>query len=144
MDLSAILPSIITGTVTALGTILGFITATKENKEKAKAAHDKALADFQEKIENKLEEHKGEYMEKISKVNNSIKETNDNLTDLRAQTQTYQAVMEERFNNLEAKVMKHNNFMERVAVLEKDVAVLQNRESVSEHRLTDLENHEEK
>lgn len=140
MDLSAIMPSIITGAVTALGTILGFITATKENKEKAKAAHDKALADFQANIESKLDAHKVEYMGEIAKVNNAVKETNDSLTDLRAQTQTYQAVMEERFNNLEAKVMKHNNFMERVAVLEKDVAVLQNRESVSEHRLTDLEN----
>ena len=144
MELSTILPSIITGTVTALGTILGFITATKENKEKAKQAHDKALADFQANIESKLDAHKVEYMGEIAKVNNAVKETNDSLTDLRAQTQTYQAVMEERFNNLEAKVMKHNNFMERVAVLEKDVAVLQNRESVSEHRLTDLENHEEK
>jgi chromosome segregation ATPase len=143
MELSTILPSIITGAVTALGTILGFITATKENKEKAKAAHDKALADFQANIESKLDAHKVEYMGEIAKVNNAVKETNDSLTDLRAQTQTYQAVMEERFNNLEAKVMKHNNFMERVAVLEKDVAVLQNRESVSEHRLTDLEqNHE--
>ena len=144
MELSTILPSIITGAVTALGTILGFITATKENKEKAKQAHDKALADFQANIESKLDAHKVEYMGEIAKVNNAVKETNDSLTDLRAQTQTYQAVMEERFNNLEAKVMKHNNFMERVAVLEKDVAVLQNRESVSEHRLTDLENHEEK
>lgn len=143
MELSTILPSIITGAVTALGTILGFITATKENKEKAKQAHDKALADFQANIESKLDAHKVEYMGEIAKVNNAVKETNDSLTDLRAQTQTYQAVMEERFNNLEAKVMKHNNFMERVAVLEKDVAVLQNRESVSEHRLTDLEqNHE--
>ena len=144
MELSTILPSIITGAVTALGTILGFITATKENKEKAKQAHDKALADFQANIESKLDAHKVEYMGEIAKVNNAVKETNDSLTDLRAQTQTYQAVMEERFNNLEAKVMKHNNFMERVAVLERDVAVLQNRESVSEHRLTDLENHEEK
>lgn len=144
MELSTILPSIITGAVTALGTILGFITATKENKEKAKQAHDKALADFQANIESKLDAHKVEYMGEIAKVNNAVKQTNENMTDLRAQTQTYQAVMEERFNNLEAKVMKHNNFMERVAVLERDVAVLQNRESVSEHRLTDLENHEEK
>ncbi len=143
MDISTVLPSIITGAVTALGTILGFITATKESKQKTKAAHDKALADFQANIESKLDAHKVEYMSEISKVNNAIRQTNDNMTDLRAQTQQYQAVMEERFSHLEEKVMKHNNFMERVAILEKDVAVLQNRESVSEHRLTDLEqNHE--
>lgn len=144
MDLSAILPSIITGTVTALGTILGFITATKENKRKAEEAHNKALEDFKISFDNKLDGHKEEYMREIANVKDAVRQNNDNLTDMRAQTQNWQSVMEVKFDALEKKVMKHNNFMERVAVLEKDVAVLQNRESVSEHRLTDLENHEEK
>lgn len=144
MDFSAIIPSIITGTVTALGTILGFITATKENKRKAEEAHNKALEDFKTSFDNKLDGHKEEYFAEIAKVKDAVRQNNDNLTDMRAQTQNWQSVMEVKFDNLEQKVMKHNNFMERVAVLEKDVAVLQNRESVSEHRLTDLENHEEK
>lgn len=144
MDFSAIIPSIITGTVTALGTILGFITATKENKRKAEEAHNKALEDFKTSFDNKLDGHKEEYMREIAKVKDAVRQNNENLTDMRAQTQNWQSVMEVKFDNLEQKVMKHNNFMERVAVLEKDVAVLQNRESVSEHRLTDLENHEEK
>lgn len=144
MDLSAIMPSIITGTVTALGTILGFITATKENKRKAEEAHNKALEDFKTSFDNKLDGHKEEYMREIANVKDAVRQNNENLTDMRAQTQNWQSVMEVKFDNLEHKVMKHNNFMERVAVLEKDVAVLQNRESVSEHRLTDLENHEEK
>ncbi len=144
MDLSAVLPSIITGAVTALGTILGFITATKENKRKAEEAHNKALEDFKTSFDNKLDGHKEEYMREIAKVKDAVRQNNDNLTDMRAQTQNWQSVMEVKFDALEQKVMKHNNFMERVAVLEKDVAVLQNRESVSEHRLTDLENHEEK
>lgn len=144
MDLSAIMPSIITGAVTALGTILGFITATKENKRKAEEAHNKALEDFKTSFDNKLDVHKEEYMREIAKVKDAVRQNNDNLTDMRAQTQNWQSVMEVKFDALEQKVMKHNNFMERVAVLEKDVAVLQNRESVSEHRLTDLENHEEK
>jgi len=138
------LPSIITGAVTALGTILGFITATKENKRKAEEAHNKALEDFKTSFDNKLDGHKEEYMREIAKVKDAVRQNNDNLTDMRAQTQNWQSVMEVKFDALEQKVMKHNNFMERVAVLEKDVAVLQNRESVSEHRLTDLENHEEK
>ncbi len=144
MDLSAVLPSIITGAVTALGTILGFITATKENKRKAEEAHNQALEDFKTSFDNKLDGHKEEYMREIAKVKDAVRQNNDNLTDMRAQTQNWQSVMEVKFDALEQKVMKHNNFMERVAVLEKDVAVLQNRESVSEHRLTDLENHEEK
>lgn len=144
MDLSAVLPSIITGAVTALGTILGFITATKENKRKAEEAHNKVLEDFKISFDNKLDGHKEEYMREIANVKDAVRQSNENLTDMRAQTQNWQSVMEVKFDNLEHKVMKHNNFMERVAVLEKDVAVLQNRESVSEHRLTDLESHEEK
>lgn len=140
MELSTILPSIITGAVTALGTILGFITATKENKRKAEEAHNKVLEDFKISFDNKLDGHKEEYMREIAKVKDAVRQNNDNLTDMRAQTQNWQSVMEVKFDALEQKVMKHNNFMERVAVLEKDVAVLQNRESVSEHRLTDLEN----
>jgi hypothetical protein len=72
-------------------------------------------------------------------VSAHIKENSDNFSEMRAQTQNWQSVMEVKFDNLEAKVMKHNNFMERIATLEKDVAVLQNREKVSENRLRDLE-----
>jgi len=142
--METIIPSLITGAVTALGTILGFITATKENKRKAEEAHNKALEDFRTGINNKLEEHKTQYLKEIENVKDAVRQNNSTISDLKSSTDKWQSNMEIRFDNLEQKVMKHNNFMERVAVLEKDVAVLQNRESVSEHRLTDLENHEEK
>ncbi len=44
-----------------------------------------------------------------------------------------------RLGQLEEKVNKHNNMMERLFHLEQDVAVLSNRQKVSEHRLRDLE-----
>ncbi len=44
-----------------------------------------------------------------------------------------------RLGQLEEKVNKHNNFIERLFHLEQDVAVLDNRQKVSEHRLRDLE-----
>lgn len=132
-------PSIITGAVTALGTILGFITATKENKRKAEEAHNKALEDFRMGIDNKLEEHKKEYLNEIENVKDAVRLNNNTITELKASTDKWQSNMEIRFDNLEQKVMKHNNFMERVATLEKDVAVLNNREKVSENRLLDLE-----
>lgn len=50
------------------------------------------------------------------------------------------AIIEYRINELSARVEKHNNVVERTYALEKDVAVLKNRESVSENRLKDLEN----
>ena len=142
MDLSAILPSIITGTVTALGTILGFITATKENKRKAEEAHNKALADFQANIESKLDAHKVEYMGEIAKVNNAVKQTNDNLTDLRAQTQQFQAVIEERIETLSDRVERHNSVIERTFHLEERASVLEEKVRVANHRIEDLEKHD--
>lgn len=50
------------------------------------------------------------------------------------------AVIECHITELSARVEKHNNVVERTYALEKDVAVLKNRESVSENRLKDLEN----
>ena len=44
-----------------------------------------------------------------------------------------------RLGQLEEKVNKHNNVIERLFHLEQDVAVLDNRQRVSEHRLRDLE-----
>lgn len=138
--METIIPSFITGIVTMLGSILTFIATTKKNKIEQDKTHEKQLEQLRDSLEKRMDKDKAEAQKGMDIINNHIKEYSDNFSELRAQTQTYQAVMEERFNNLEAKVMKHNNFMERVAILEKDVAVLQNRESVSEHRLADLEN----
>lgn len=44
-----------------------------------------------------------------------------------------------RVEQLEKKVEKHNTIVERTYRLEKVIAVLENKEKVSEHRLDDLE-----
>lgn len=44
-----------------------------------------------------------------------------------------------RIEQLEKKVSEHNNLKVRAAELERDLAVLENREKVSEHRIDDLE-----
>ena len=44
-----------------------------------------------------------------------------------------------RVEQLEKKVEKHNTIIERTYKLEKVIAVLDNKEKVSEHRLDDLE-----
>ena len=44
-----------------------------------------------------------------------------------------------RVEQLEKKVEKHNTIIERTYRLEKVIAVLENKEKVSEHRLDDLE-----
>jgi len=135
-----IVVSMISGGVTAFGSILGFIATMKAQKKKAVEEHIEKQKELQKSITDKLDAHREEYLNEINNVYKQISATNDSLSDMRAQTQSWQAVMEVKFDNLEKKVMKHNNFMERVAVLEKDVAVLNNREKVSENRLRDLEN----
>lgn len=135
-----IIVSLISGGVTAFGSLLGFIATTKAQKKKDVEAHVEAQKAIQKSLEDKLEEHREEYLHEINNVYKQIVKTNDAVTDMRAQTQNWQAVMEVKFDNLETTVKKHNNFMERVAVLERDVAVLNNREKVSENRLRDLEN----
>ena len=44
-----------------------------------------------------------------------------------------------RIEQLEKRVAEHNNLKVRAAELERDMAVLKNREKVSEHRINDLE-----
>lgn len=52
----------------------------------------------------------------------------------------HNAVQTEQITQLREQVHRHNNLIERTYKLERDVALLNNREKVSEHRLEDLEN----
>lgn len=52
----------------------------------------------------------------------------------------HNAVQTEQITQLREQVHRHNNLIERTYKLERDVALLNNRESVSEHRIEDLEN----
>lgn len=52
----------------------------------------------------------------------------------------HNALQAQRLKRLEEKVNKHNNLIERTYAIEQKLAVLDNRERVSEHRIDDLEN----
>lgn len=119
-------PSLITGGVTALGSILGFIATTSAQKKNTLKT-----------IEDKVDKHHEEYVKRIDAVEKSI-------SDIKSSSDKWQSNMEIRFENLEHKVMKHNNFMEKLQQAQMDIEVLKNRESVSEHRLADLEREHEK
>ena len=141
MDLSAVLPSIITGAVTALGTILGFITATKENKRKAEEAHNKALEDFRTGIDNKLEEHKKEYLKEIENVKDAVRLNNNTIKDMSSENREFQSIIQERIKTLSDRVEKHNNVIERTYNLEERASVLEEKVRVANHRIEDLEKH---
>lgn len=51
----------------------------------------------------------------------------------------HNAVQSEQIKHLDEKVNKHNQLIERTYRLEQDLAVLENREKVTEHRIDDLE-----
>lgn len=139
MDWTPIITSLITGVVTALGTILGFIATSKENKRKAEEAHNKRIEDLQANLERKMESDRQSSLEAMRQVNAYMSRNSDNLSELRAQTQQFQAVIELRITELSDRVNKHNSIVERTYALEKQVGILDNREKVSEHRLDDLE-----
>lgn len=142
MDLSAIMPSIITGTVTALGTILGFITATKENKRKAEEAHNKALEEFRSGINNKLEEHKTQYLKEIENVKEAVRANNDTVKYMSSENREFQSIIQERIKTLSDRVEKHNNVIERTYNLEERASVLEEKVRVANHRIEDLEKHD--
>lgn len=66
--------------------------------------------------------------------------TNSQNEKILSELDKHNAVQTEQITQLKEQVRKHNNIIERTYKLEKDVAVLNNRESVSEHRIEDLEN----
>lgn len=135
--METIIPSLITGIVTALGTILGFISTMKQQNRKAND-------ELRQSLETKLESHKVEYLTEISSVRNQIQTNTASLAEMKAQTEKWQSNYEIKMDNLIEKVNKHNNFMEKLQQAQLDIEVLKNRESVSEHRLADLERLNEK
>lgn len=137
---TTIATALITGGVTSLGSVLGFIGTMAAQKKKSYDAHIQLQNEFQRSIENKLDKHREEYLTEIGRVNNLIRKNSDDITAMKAQDLLFQTEFNLKFKNLEEKVTKHNNIVERMQKAELDIAVLQNREKVSEHRLTDLEN----
>ena len=66
--------------------------------------------------------------------------TNSQNRKILLEMDKHNAVQTEQITQLREQVHRHNNLIERTYKLEKDVALLNNREKVSEHRLEDLEN----
>lgn len=139
MDYNIIIPSLISGAVTALGAILGFIATQKSTKQKEKEARNKELKNLEDRLTTQLTEHKAEYLSQIGDVKKSIRSLEDNFSEIRATTQQFQAVIECKIEELSNRVEKHNTVIERTYALEKAVGILENKEKVSEHRLDDLE-----
>lgn len=139
MDLNILIPSLISGIVTAFGAVLGFIATQKSVKQKEEENRQKQLADLENRLSDKLSRHKEEYLQEIGLVKSSIRSLEDTITEMKAEYQTTVATVSLQIDSLEKAQNKHNSVIERTYALERDVEVLKNRESVSEHRLKDIE-----
>ena len=69
----------------------------------------------------------------------NIGDLKDVISGINANFQQQIAIIDIKIGDLTKQVEKHNSVIDRTYALEKTVGILENRESVSEHRLTDLE-----
>lgn len=72
----------------------------------------------------------------IASVLLSSKATQDKMTN---ELHSHNQVQDVKIDNLTTAVNKHNGLIERMYHVEQSVAVLENRQKVSEHRIDDIE-----
>lgn len=126
--LIAILTIVFTPSLTLLGTAIVEKSKLKGKRMELEEKKDTALLECQAKHAVNVEKIKNEFNTRLDEIQSSLSDIkNEQLRNTLAITQ------------LQKDVQKHNGVMERTIILERDMAVLQNRESVSEHRLADLE-----
>ena len=123
--LIAILTIVCTPVLTLTGIIVSERTKLKTKRLEVGAT---SIAECQQKHSANLEKVKAEFTARLDGIDKALNEINDE------QLKTSMTV-----EQLQKDVVKHNGVIERTYALESKVAVLENRESVSEHRLTDLE-----
>lgn len=132
-------------TVTAIASVIG--TVLSSNK-KTREGQISKLAEFQDEQAKQISQFQKDTRNEMSKLQDayadSIVEVKEMINELKAHQEKMQATVELRLDTLEKKQDLHNSVIERTYKLEQQVAVLDNREKVSENRLSDLERHEEK
>jgi len=123
--LIAILTIVCTPVLTLTGIIVSERTKLKTKRLEVGAT---SIAECQQKHSANLDKVKAEFTARLDGIDKALNEIKDE------QLKTSMTV-----EQLQKDVAKHNGVIDRTYKLESQVAVLENRESVSEHRLTDLE-----
>lgn len=113
---------------TMFGAILTFIIQIKKLRNDQKV-HSDEMKEEQQKQFNELK----------TNVATQINGLHDSIKDIKSEYEKSTALTTEKLSQLEKKQDKHNQLIERMYRVETDVEVLKNRESVSEHRIEDLE-----
>ena len=74
-----------------------------------------------------------------SSIDSQLKTMHNEVLSIKSEFNTNALLTQEKLLQLEKKQDKHNQLIERMYHVETEVEVLKNRESVSEHRIEDLE-----
>ncbi len=113
---------------TFLGVFLTVHYTLKGKKLELASAHDAAVAECQKTHKGDIEKVKAEFNSRLDELSGKMDEIKtEQMKTIFTVTQVKEG--QDKYNNVIARTFK----------LEEEVAVLKNRESVSEHRLTDLE-----
>ena len=136
MEVFPYVSSMVVGVLSAILTYLASEHTTKQKHEEAKAQtareHVKQLQDFKTEVLNRIEEQDHKY-------NQNMNELYDVVTKIQAACQEQIAITTTKLEELEKKQDKHNAVIERTYHLESRADVLEEKISVANHRIADLE-----
>lgn len=127
-----VITALIEGIVVLACGFLTFIPAMKKIKNEQIAQLDA----FKAEMRQTMSDVQDNYAKSLAEILGQV-------SDLKASYQQSMAVIQLQISNLEKKQDLHNGLVERTYKLEEQVAVLDNREKVSENRLSNIERHEE-
>lgn len=138
MDTSIIV-ALITCFGVCLGAILTFVVQIKKLRNETEQNAIKQTEEFKETIRKSLEFNRNEYLDGISDVRKSVSELNLCVVDLKATWQNQMAIQDLRMEHLTKEmadlrisVNSHNNFAQRMPLVEEQI-------KVANHRIADLE-----
>ena len=122
--------ALIAGVVTLTTTLLTIQFSLKRDREKQRDDLKAELIKYHEKNKEKIEEIRDK----------DLRELGDDVSSMGASLQQKIAVIETQIGVLSDRVEKHNNVVERVFRLEETDKLLDEKISVANHRILDLEN----
>ena len=125
MDIMTFIVAIATPLLAFLGVILG-------KRMELNKAHDQAVSECQKKHKGDIEEVKQKFNDKLDAMNSKL----DEIKTEQLKTALYVTRLQTDLRELKDSV---DNMVDKENHMEQMVAVLDNREKVSEHRLDDLE-----
>lgn len=126
-----------------LGAILTFIFQMKKLRTETEQASKAQTAELNKSIQDSINANRNEYLIGIGEVKKSVAELNLCLIDLKGAWQQSVSMTDLRMqtltgeiSDLKTEVREHNNFAKRLPVLEEKM-------SVANHRIADLERKDE-